>query len=158
MTDRQTRWVLKPKESTKLYVKFFSTKTGHYDQALQFEIVGSYKPFTLNAKAVCEFPTINQNPRNLFLSQKKVRPPTEPESFLQKTFVLQENAFDFGPLLIGKDPEKRGEEAVKAVNGTFFQITNNGKYDLDVAFTLKSTLPAEEGGPAEKSPFIVEPA
>ena len=66
--------------------------------------------------------------------------------------------FDFGPLLIGKDPEKRGEDAVKAVNGTFFQITNNGKYDLEVAFTLKSTLPAEEGGPAEKSPFIVEPA
>ena len=69
---------------------------------------------------MCEFPTINQNPRNLFLSQKKVRPPTEPDSFLQKTFVLQENAFDFGPLLIGKDPEKRDDEAVKAVNGTFF--------------------------------------
>ena len=88
MTDKQTRWVLRPKESAKLYVKFFSTKTGHYDQALQFEIVGSYRPFTLNAKAVCEFPTINQNPRNLFLQQKKVRPPTEPDSFLQKTFVL----------------------------------------------------------------------
>ena len=28
MTDKQTRWVLEPKESKKLYVKFFSTKTG----------------------------------------------------------------------------------------------------------------------------------
>ena len=28
MTDKQTRWVLQPKESKKLYVKFFSTKTG----------------------------------------------------------------------------------------------------------------------------------
>ena len=56
----------------------------------QFEIVGSYRPFTLNAKAECEFPTINQNPRNLFIQQKKVRTPTEPDSFLQKTFVLQE--------------------------------------------------------------------
>jgi hypothetical protein len=37
------------------------------------------------------------------------------------------------------------------------QITNNGKYKVEAAFTLKSTLPAEEGGIGEKSPFILEP-
>jgi hypothetical protein len=37
------------------------------------------------------------------------------------------------------------------------QITNNGKYKVEASFTLKSTLPFEEGGFAEKSPFIVEP-
>jgi len=47
---------------------------------------------------------------------------------------------------------------VKAVNGTFFQITNNGKYKLEANFTLRSTLPVEEGGPVEKSPFILEPS
>ena len=158
MTDKQTRWVLEPKESKKLYVKFFSTKTGQQDQVLQFEVQGSYKSFNLNAKAQCDFPTISQNPRNLYLTQKKTRPATEPESFLSKTFVVSENVFDFGPLLIGKDAEKREEEDVKKVNGTFFQITNNGKYDLEAAFVLKSTLPLEEGGPTEKSPFIIEPA
>jgi len=158
MTDKQTRWVLQPKESKKLYVKFFSTKTGQQDQVLQFEIVGSYKGFNLNAKASCDFPTISQNPRNLYLNQKKSRPTTEPESFLSKTFVASENTFDFGPLLIGKDSEKREEIEVKRVNGTFFQITNNGKYDLEASFVLKSTLPVEEGGPTEKSPFIIEPA
>ena len=59
MTDKQTRWVLEPKESKKLYVKFFSTKTGQQDQVLQFEIVGSYKNFNLNAKASCDFPMIS---------------------------------------------------------------------------------------------------
>ena len=34
MTDKQTRWVLQPKEVKKLYVKFFSTKTGQQDQVL----------------------------------------------------------------------------------------------------------------------------
>jgi len=68
MTDKQTRWVLEPKESKKLYVKFFSTKTGPQDQVMQFEIVGSYKPFNLNSKASCDFPTISQNPRNLYLT------------------------------------------------------------------------------------------
>ena len=120
MTDKQTRWVLQPKESKKLYVKFFSTKTGQQDQVLQFEIVGSYKNFNLNARASCDFPTISQNYRNLYLQNKKTRPLTEPESFLSKTFVISENVFDFGPLLIGKDPEKRNEDEVKRVNGTFF--------------------------------------
>ena len=75
------------------------------------------------------------------MNQKKTRPATEPESLLSKTFVVSENVFDFGPLLVGKDPEKREEDDVKAVNGTFFQITNNGKYDLQASFTLRSTLP-----------------
>jgi len=158
MTDKQTRWVLQPKESKKLYVKFFSTKTGPQDQVLQFEIVGSYKNFNLHAKASCDFPTISQNPRNLYLQQKKTRPTTEPESFLSKTFVVSENVFDFGPLLIGKDAEKRHDEAIRRMNGTFFQITNNGKYELEASFVLRSTLPAEEGGPTEKSPFLIEPA
>jgi len=35
-------------------------------------------------------------------------------------YVVSENVFDFGPLLIGKDAEKREEEVVKKVNGTFF--------------------------------------
>jgi len=29
---------------------------------------------------------------------------------------------------------------------------------MDLNFTLRSSLPVEEGGPAEKSPFIIEPA
>ena len=71
---------------------------------------------------------------------------------------MSENVFDFGPLLIGKDAEKRHDEAIRRMNGTFFQITNNGKYELEASFVLRSTLPAEEGGPTEKSPFLIEPA
>jgi len=45
--------------------------------------------------------------------------------------VVSENVFDFGPLLIRKDPEKRHtDETVKKVNSSVFQISNNGKYDL----------------------------
>lgn len=34
MTDTVTRWVLGPKESKKLYIKFFSTKIGSYSETL----------------------------------------------------------------------------------------------------------------------------
>ena len=125
---------------------------------LQFEIVGSYRPFNLNLNAVCEFPTINSNNRNVFMAQKKSRPPQAPDSYLQKCFVVSENVFDFGPLLIGKDPEKRNtDETVKKMNSSVFQISNNGKYDSQATFTLRSSLPVEEGGTGEKSPFILEP-
>jgi hypothetical protein len=56
----------------------------------------------------------------VFLQQKRLRPPTAPESYLQKCYVNSEGCFDFGPLLIKKDPEKRSDETVKKVNGTFF--------------------------------------
>lgn len=39
---------------------------------------------------------------------------------MSKTFVVSENTFDFGPLLIGKDPEQRESDEVKKVNSTFF--------------------------------------
>lgn len=54
-----TRWVLQPRETKKLYMKFFSTKIGAFNENLQFEIVGSYKTFTLPVTGSCEFPTIN---------------------------------------------------------------------------------------------------
>ena len=54
------------------------------------------------------------------MQQKKVRPTTEPESYLSKVYVNSEGVFDFGPLLIGKNAETRKQDKVKAVNGTFF--------------------------------------
>mmetsp|Transcript_39618 Transcript_39618/g.60632 ORF Transcript_39618/g.60632 Transcript_39618/m.60632 type:complete len:241 (-) Transcript_39618:6314-7036(-) len=109
-------------------------------------------------QAGCEFPTINSFYRNVFMTHKKTRPPQQPESLLSKSFVVSENVFDFGPLLIKKDPELRhSDENMRLVNSSSLQITNNGKYKVDAAFTLKSSLPNEEGGTGEKSPFILDP-
>lgn len=158
MTKDQARWVLGPKESKKVYVKFFSQRTGSYSQVLKFEIVGSLRAFELGLQAGCEFPTINPFYRNVFMTHKKTRPTQQPESLLAKTFVVSENAFDFGPLLIKKDPELRASDAtMRQVNSSVLRITNNGKYKVEAAFTLGSTLPADEGGSGEKSPFILEP-
>lgn len=74
MSSTVSRWILNPKETKKLYIKFFSKNIGNFDQVLQFEIVGSYRPFNLNLNAICEFPTINSNYRNVFMAQKKSRP------------------------------------------------------------------------------------
>jgi hydrocephalus-inducing protein len=88
---------------------------------LKFEIVGSLKSFDLSLNSVCEFPTINSAYRNVFMTNKKSRPTGQPESLLSKTFVVSENVFDFGPLLIRKDPEKRNtDEKLRQVNSCVF--------------------------------------
>ena len=43
LLDTVTRWVLQPKETKKLFMKFFSKKIGTFTENLQFEVVGSHK-------------------------------------------------------------------------------------------------------------------
>ena len=155
-----TRWILQPGESKPLHIKFFSTKVGKFNQTLNFEVVGSTKQFPLEIQALCEFPSINTNPKNVFMVQKRLRPSSPPESYLSKCFISSEGVFDFGPLLVGKDQEKRGEEVdvdgtLKKANSCQFRITNNGKYDLQAKFALESSQVNDE--PQPKSPFIFEP-
>jgi hypothetical protein len=57
--DNATRWSLGPKESKKLYIKFFSEKIGQFSETLTFEIIGSHKQFNLPITGLCEFPQIN---------------------------------------------------------------------------------------------------
>ena len=111
MSEAITRWTLGPKEFKKLYIKFFSTKIGAYTETLQFEIIGSYKSFNLPITGMCEFPQINQNIKNMYMNLKKSRP-LEKETLIIKSYIQAENLFEFGPLLIKKDAEKRGEPQV----------------------------------------------
>ena len=155
-----TRWIIQPGEAKPLHIKFFSTKVGKFNQTLNFEVVGSTKQFPLDIQALCEFPSINTNSKNVFMVQKRSRPANPPESYLSKCFISSEGVFDFGPLLIGKDSEKRVDDVdvdgtLKKANSSQFRITNNGKYDLKVKFALESTQVSDES--QAKSPFIFEP-
>lgn len=91
------------------------------------------------------------------MSIKKTRP-VEKDQIVIKSYIQSEGLFEFGPLLIKKDAEKRADPKIQEVNSTIFQITNNGKYKVDATFTLRSTLAPEEGGAEGKSPFIIEPS
>jgi len=51
---------------------------------------------------------------------------------LSKSFVLSENIFDFGPLLIGKNAEKKNEKDIISTNSSVFKLHNNGSYNADI--------------------------
>lgn len=102
-----TRWVIPPETTLKLYVKFFTKLQGTFESLLTFENTFNLKKTQVPVLAKTEFPTLSNVPKTLFWGLKKSRPTTSPECYLSKVFVLQENCFDFGPLLIGKNVEKK---------------------------------------------------
>jgi hydrocephalus-inducing protein len=103
----KVRWVIPAKKTLILLVKFFTETTGKFEAKLEFESFFSTKTYSLQVTGLSDFPQISSLPKNIFYSQKKNRPPTAPECFLHRTFVVSENCFDFGPSVIGKDPQQK---------------------------------------------------
>lgn len=50
------------------------------------------------------FPSISREPRIVFNSRKKAR--ESPKEIIQKKYVLADDMFDFGPLLIGNNRDR----------------------------------------------------
>ena len=69
---------------------------------------------------------------------------------MSKAYILSEEKYEFGSLLIGKTFDKRHDGNTRKTNGESFRISNCGKYDCTVEFALRSS--AEEG----KSVFALE--
>ena len=104
LTKNESRWVVPPETTLTLYVKFFSRSQGSFDSFLTFENTFNLKKTQVALTSKTEFPTLSNIPKTLFWNLKKTRPATCPECYLSKVFVLNENCYDFGPLLIGKNP------------------------------------------------------
>lgn len=104
---------------------------------------------------VSDFPQISNLPKNIFYTWKKNRPIAPPECYLQRTFVHSENVYDFGPLLIGKNPNNKLD--YNNSNSSTFKISNQGKFDCHVEFALMSSV-IENDPDYSKKVFYFEPA
>ncbi|CAD7931174.1 unnamed protein product [Amoebophrya sp. A25] len=51
------------------------------------------------------FPHINNNPTNIFMRRVRTRP--QPPIYISRQYVSNRDLYEFGPLLVGKDPEVR---------------------------------------------------
>ena len=70
---------------------------------------------------------------------------------MSHVFLKSENLFEFGPLLIGKNPEEKNSVAIKGINSSVFRITNNGKFKTNISFHFASEL--SEGDEENVSEF-----
>lgn len=48
--------------------------------------------------------------------------------------------YEFGPLLIGKNTDKKNEKEVMTVNSTTFRLSNQGSFPADLQFALMSSV------------------
>ncbi|RLN87341.1 hypothetical protein BBJ28_00008070 [Nothophytophthora sp. Chile5] len=159
------RWVIDPHSSVNVLVQFASTNVGNFDCSLGFEIVGVRREFTLFGRGTCSVPTINNDPRNVFMHRVKSRPDGV---FVQKKFVIARNQFEFGPLIIGnenvKPPDTEREFAewqkTNPNNIEIFRMSNSSKFPIrldlameklgDSTFTIfPPSLQIKEGDTAE---------
>ena len=67
--------------------------------------------------------------------------------------MVSEHCFDFGPSVIGKDPQQK--EQFNQSNSALFRISNHGKFDCEVSFALMSAV--KEDAEYSKNVFFFEP-
>ena len=152
----ENRWILPAKKTLLLIIRYFSKATGTYDSKMNFEAMNSVKKYEISTSGKSDFPSISTFAKSIYWSVKKTRPLTTPESYLSKIYVSSEGIFDFGPLLIGKNPMNRQNPELKAMNSTTFRITNQGKFDCELQFDLMSTILSEQND-YKKEIFFIEP-
>lgn len=97
------RWLIGANAEITIRLRFTSDECGQFDQTLNFEIVGTRRRYQLHCRGVCTFPTISREPRIVFPSRKKAR---ETNEIVQKKYILAEDLFEFGPLLVGNNKER----------------------------------------------------
>ena len=138
--QRLSRWVVPKDKSIILVLKFFSKKTAEFTSVLDFEsIYSNGRVIHYKVKSVCDFPKICTTPLKVFSFRRNFRPLNIPEA-LQKVFYLDENKFDFGPLLIGKKGRDKNEKKILAVNSATYEIINEGCFKANINFDLASNV------------------
>ncbi|KAG8143780.1 hypothetical protein E2320_000954, partial [Naja naja] len=97
------RWIVPANGEVSMRIHFSSTKTGLFDQVLNFEILGTRRQYQVCCRGTCTYPTICQDPTIVFPHRKKT---IKPDEIVYKKYILSLGVFHFGPLLCGKSREK----------------------------------------------------
>jgi len=145
------RWVVAARDSVHIKVFFSSPAVGRFDTVLGFEVVGCGKrELSLVAVGICDVPTVNSDPRNVFMNRVKSRP--EHALPLSKKYVANRSVFEFGPLLTWKTPsvlkansprsvdDKQSPYALaRATNSEVLRMTNSGKFPALLDFSFEDS-------------------
>jgi len=149
--EEKTRWIIPPKGFQEIYIKFYSEKTGEFKQPLHFEMVGWDRASEVSLLGKCEYPQLNDKPKIVFSLYDRKGTKNAPNL---KRYDKQKGCFDFGPLLISKEFDKRNTEKCQ-VNFAELFMSNAGSYPLHLDLALKSQ--SAEFPSDIKSPFFIEP-
>lgn len=138
-----TRWTISPGGKQELFIKFTSKQIGKFDAVLTFGIYGRNTQFSIKTSGSCSYPEISTYYKNIFSRRIKSRP----DKGLAKKYVINENNYEFGPLLIRPSYDNLDENTFKEYYDVF-RFTNSGKFTCDLNFSLEK----------EDKTFLISPS
>ncbi|CAG5958443.1 unnamed protein product [Menidia menidia] len=124
---------LEPNGEVVLRVWFYSESLGTFEQALNFELVGTRRLYQLPCRGICTYPSICKDYTTVFAHSKWVQ---HMKNGLQKAFVISAGHFEFGPLLCSKSRD-RYKESRYPENAEKLVIRNNSDLEAEVHFSFQ---------------------
>lgn len=143
------RWIIPQNSDITIRLRFTSEEIGQFDQTLNFEIVGTRRRYQLHCRGICTFPSISREPRIVFPSRKKNK---EANEIIHKKYLLADELFEFGPLLVGNNKERCKEGKFPEYEETL-TIQNVSPLDAEVNFCF-----LEENTDKNDVCFFLEPS
>lgn len=142
------RWIIPQLSELVIRLRFTSEEIGQFDQTLNFEIVGTRRRYQLHCRGVCTFPNISREPRIVFPNRKKIK---EKNEIVNKKFILADDIFEFGPLLVGNNRDRCREGKFPEYQETL-TIQNSSPLESEVSFCF-----LDETNEKNDNCFLIEP-
>nr|XP_046249402.1 hydrocephalus-inducing protein homolog [Scatophagus argus] len=127
------RWVVPAHGEVVLRIWFYSDSPGKFEQTFNFELLGTQRHYQLLCRGICTYPSICKDHTTLFAHSKKV---PQMQEGIQKTYVIEPEYFEFGPLLCGKTRDRYKENRYPE-NTERLVIHNNSGLEAEVQFRFQ---------------------
>eukprot|EP01063_Lacrimia_lanifica_P026221 TRINITY_DN349_c0_g2_i1.p1 TRINITY_DN349_c0_g2~~TRINITY_DN349_c0_g2_i1.p1 ORF type:complete len:4697 (+),score=2083.13 TRINITY_DN349_c0_g2_i1:84-14174(+) len=139
-----TRWILGVGESVKLTLRFQASQVlpEDYAEVVEFGIVGSRQVIPLTVKAVCVYPDVLRDPKQVF----------------EKRRMVKKGVCDFGPLLVRSQADAPAAADKAAKGGKRQSVAAVAKVDDPAAAYTWLKITNEELFAAEISWMFQDPA
>ncbi|KAL9642363.1 hypothetical protein ABK040_007361 [Willaertia magna] len=141
-----SRWIISGNGgSVKLFLRFRSKHIGKFESTLQFGLFGRNQNYKIPVYGICAFPEISTFHKNIFSRRVKTRPE---DKLFSKKYIISEQLFEFGPLLIRPYENLEAKEAKNYYE--IIRFSNIGHFNCEMSLALEK----EDRNPT----FSIEPS
>ncbi|KAF6780525.1 hypothetical protein AHF37_00011 [Paragonimus kellicotti] len=144
------RWIIPAHGQVQLRIRFRADRIGQFDQVFHFELLGSRREYQLYCRGTCASPTISREPRLIYSNRKRALQFGE---IIQKTYIMETETFEFGPLLVEKTREKKDVRSITLRNSTLLPVL--WKLAGVDALGEEFSVPQDAGLVEPKSDFVL---
>lgn len=134
-----TRWIIPANKTLYICLKYSADKINNYTDKLVFNTSincfnNTITPWTINLAAKTIYPDFNRNFVNIFSNRRKNK---NKQPGMRKSFILADEQFDFGPLLIVDRMDFFSNKSLYKNNATTLRFTNDSPFPIKVSINFK---------------------